>query len=147
MQLRENILGGVNGLLPSGLSVGDTLRIDVVVNNGNNSQLSQTWAYTDMVSCTFYAGGSYSAEVDPQLGSDQSTNGSFTTDGAGNLTGLPDDWHQGYGAMGGSQLDSNGTEIQSWFLNGANSILYLQNGTGIGTLIQGIIDLSKWEIV
>jgi hypothetical protein len=100
-----------------------------------------------MVSITFYAGGSYSAGVDPQLGSPSNTNGSFTTDAAGNLTDFPRDWSQNSSQMGGSQLDSNGTEIEMWYLNYLNDILYLEDETSFGTSSQGIDDLSKWEIV
>jgi hypothetical protein len=147
---------------PTGATVGDPFTIDVVVDNGA-SKISNTWDYAHAKSITFRA-GTWSATVNPQLGTPNGQGGSFKTNASGTLTDAPSitvaaGWTQGSSAIGAGQTDSNGTTIHSWYLNRFNDIIYLlivpssndssikYDAVGSTAPMNGVDDISKWSIL
>ena len=77
------IVGVTGGALSGIMSVGDTVTIEVVSDNGSASLISQTWDPLDTITATFSAGG-YTATFSDGFFTSPAATG-FTTDGAGNL--------------------------------------------------------------
>ncbi len=66
-----------------GTSVGDTLTLDLTVDNGGNSTISQTFSYANFGGFTIHV-GSYSASYSKVFES----SGPITTDAAGNISSV-----------------------------------------------------------
>ena len=77
------IVDVTGGALSGIMSVGDTVTIEVVSDNGSASLISQTWDPLDTITATISAGG-YTATFSDGFFTSPIATG-FTTDGAGNL--------------------------------------------------------------
>ncbi|WP_428609489.1 PEP-CTERM sorting domain-containing protein [Sedimenticola sp.] len=95
-------VSGVGGLT----SIGDTVTIEVISDNGGNSLLSQTWGVNDTISATFTAGGYTASFFDSWFTSGSSTG--FSTDATGAL--LSTNWF-GTGSTSATSVDNFGNGI------------------------------------
>jgi len=134
---------------PPGVNLGDSLTVDYVVDNGA-SKISNTWDYEHMKSVTFSA-GTWSATINPRLGTPKYSFGSFRTDASGALTGLPE-WGQGSNGIGPGQNDSNGAEILGWYtrpnepLTSIIAGYHVQNNRRFSIGPDNAKDITKWSI-
>lgn len=103
-----------------GLSVGDAAKITVTLDNGNATNISQTWTASDAVSVEFdfNNGGlvtTFSAPFDGGLAIDS---GDFVTDGSGTLTSVMNGWSD-LSVDADFTTNGSGTDF-IWFFDGAN---------------------------
>jgi hypothetical protein len=114
----SGIVSGTNSVLPSSVSLGDSITFDVFADNGGTSLDSQTWSVTNITSATIKA-GSYSATtsgsfINPSFGS-------FSTNASGQLATL--DFQ---GTQNGT--DTNGNTILGYRMLNANDIWVAEPG-------------------
>jgi len=157
LRFTDTVNNPCNKGCPSGVTVGDSFTIDVVVDNGA-SKISNTWNYEHAESITFRA-GTWSATVNPRLGTGKAAYGSFKTNASGGLTDAPGittvknaGWGQGSSQIGPGQKDSNGKVISFYYLDGDNDIIFVfENGSSgaedsVGSVDVGINNITKWSI-
>lgn len=115
-----------NGSLPAGVNVGDSFEIFLVVDNGGSTDISQTWSFADIVSVDFSInGGSYTASFPAATFVTPTINGDIQTDGTGTVTSSTADWDA---SSTPGNLDSNGDELDQWYINDANDIIFYVSG-------------------
>ena len=117
-----------NGTYPPGASFGDSFEIYVVVDNGGATDINQTWGYSDIQSVVYSInGGSFIASfpqatfIDNNLGDI----GDIQTDGAGAVSSSTASWSATSTA---GNLDSNGDELEEWYVNGENDMIFYTGG-------------------
>ena len=132
-----------SGVLPNGVSSGDSFVIEVGLDNGNGSLLNQTWSFSDLLYVNFIvSNGAFTAFFDVvNHGIPSTTVGSFQTDGTGSLTAAPDDWDAD---SDGTETDSQGGVLEDWFINNNNDIVF----TSIAQIgaVHGTNDLGRWAV-
>lgn len=126
-------------------SFGDTLLIEFELDNGGASLNSQTWNAGDVVSLTFAKPDESFKTV---FGAETFTNstGAFSTDGSGNLTGVPSNW-----------TDTSVTNVLSttslfspdlWFVDGTSTV-YAEGFGDFSISIDNastILSASNWNL-
>ncbi|MGK7886756.1 MAG: PEP-CTERM sorting domain-containing protein [Crocosphaera sp.] len=128
------------------VSVGDTAVITYELDNGGTSLLNQTWTASDIVSVTFdFGNGAHITTFNPNGGDGLTlSTGSFTTDGAGQLTAVPSSWVDA-GTVNVISTNSSQTP-NAWVVFGGNNVY----GTDIGqvalTNVSGNIVASNWTV-
>lgn len=134
---------------PPGTSVGDTVTITLVLDNGNNSLINQTWTYLNLVSVSFQV-NSWSATIDYTSGKETFPGaqfGDFTTNGSGTLTGVMGDWSDNSVSTSNGTFSSgyNPTGIQ-WYLNGGNAVYGTSDNWINLTNVGNDIIASYWNV-
>ena len=101
----------------AGVSPGDSLFYVVEMDNGNSSLVNQTWNLTDITNVTFSANGGVIHTVFNM--SFELSTGSFTSDGAGNLSAIAaiTDIY----SIASSNISA---PTQGVYINGGNSVFY-----------------------
>jgi len=108
--------------LPTGITVGDSFEMYVVVDNGGATAVNQTWTYADVQSVAFaLSGGSYVATFPSSTFVSPSTGGTIQTDGTGAVSSSTTSWRASSTA---GNFDSIGLELSEWYINGANDIIF-----------------------
>ncbi len=128
------------------ISVGDTAVITYELDNGGTSLLNQTWTDSDIVSLTFdFGNGAHTTTFDPNgsNGLDFST-GSFTTDGAGQLTAVPSFWSN---FLSVNVISTNSSQTPNvWVVNGLNRVYATDGGDVDVANVSGNIVASNWTV-
>ncbi len=135
-----------------GLSAGQAVKITMTLDNGNLTNLAQTWNATHLQSVTFdfNNGGlvtTFNAPFDGGLGF---TTGNFMTDGTGALTSSPTDWGD---AQATTDFTTTGSgALLSWNLNGGNPVYFEFPPGGLGassrvslTNVTGNTSADNWS--
>ncbi len=128
------------------VSIGDTAVITYQLDNGGTSLLNQTWTDSDIVSVTFdFGNGAHTTTFDPNAGDglDFST-GSFTTDGAGQLTDVPSFWAD---LASVNVISTNSSQTPTgWIVNGVNGVYATNVGVVDLANVSGNIVASNWTV-
>lgn len=124
------------------VSIGDTGVITYELDNGGTSLLNQTWTASDLVSVTFdFGNGAHTTTFDATL---ESSIGSFTTDGAGQLTAVPSSW---FNFTSVNVISTNSSQTPSfWFVNGNNEVYGTDNGSVFFTNVEDNVFASNWTV-
>ncbi len=124
------------------VSVGDTAVITYELDNGGTSLLNQTWTASDLVSVTFdFGNGAHTTTFDGTLETDT---GSFTTDGAGQLTAVPIFWNDSFSV---NVISTNSSQTPTaWFVNGGNNVYGTDGGNVNLANVSGNIVASNWTV-
>ncbi len=124
------------------ISVGDTAVITYELDNGGTSLLNQTWTGSDLVSVTFdFGNGAHTTTFDGTL--DNAT-GSFTTDGAGQLTAVPSSWFNFFSV---NVISTNSSQTPlNWFVNGGNGVYETNFGSVNLANVSGNVVASNWTV-
>ena len=102
---------------PKGVTLGDPLIINIVVDNGGSDQVSETWDAGDILSVNFAAGPRYAINiVSPTL---NGTSGTIQTDDAGNVSAVSAKW---FVTSPTALIDSNGTAVSSWGIDNIGDV-------------------------
>ncbi len=120
---------GPGGTLLTGISVGDPASVTVTLDNGNATNISQTWTANDLQSVTFNFnnGGLVTTFSDPFDGGLFRGIGNFETDGTGMLTAVLGNWED---RNANTDFATNGPALGTdfdWFLNGNNDVYFEDN--------------------
>ncbi len=108
---------------PADVTLGDPLIINVVVDNGGSSQLSQTWDSDDILSVNFAAGPRYAINIaNPTL---VGPGGTIQTDHLGNVAAVSADW---YDSSATGVIDSRGTTVSSWGIDNISNVARTSDG-------------------
>ncbi|MGK7881258.1 MAG: PEP-CTERM sorting domain-containing protein [Crocosphaera sp.] len=137
------------------VSVGDTAVITYELDNGGTSLINQTWTDSDIVSVTFdFGNGAHITTFDPNGGDGLIfSTGSFTTDGAGQLTAVPSSWADADTVAGTvNVISTNSSQTPSgWVVAGGNSVYATDIGlASLATVslanVSGNIVASNWTV-
>ncbi len=113
----------VSNPAPAGVTLGDPLIINVVVDNGGSSQANQTWDSGDIVSVNFAAGPRYAINIlNPTL---VSPSGTIQTNAAGDVSAVSADW---FDTSSAPVMDSNGTVVSSWGIDNISNVAQTRDG-------------------
>ncbi len=118
------------GTLLTGISVGDPASVTVTLDNGNATNISQTWTDNDLLSVTFdfNNGTLVTTFTDPFDGGLFRGNGNFATNGTGMLTSVLSDWQD---RNANADFTTNGPALGTdfdWFLNDNNDVYFEDGG-------------------
>ena len=129
-----------SGTTMPGVTEGESLNFNLVLDNGGTTVVSQTWDFSDFVSLDVTTSGGYS------FSSFGAGSGSFTTDAGGNVVGMSD-WRTWQQASG---FDSITGDISNaaWWLNGRNNVLRnMENRKGVYDANVSAINMpSSWSV-
>lgn len=108
---------------PAGVTFGDPLIINVIVDNGGDNQINQTWDSANIISVNFAAGPRYAINIpNPTL---VTPSGTIQTDALGNVSAVSADW---FDSASAPLLDSNGTSVSSWGIDGLSDVARTGDG-------------------
>lgn len=138
-----------NSTVP-GISLGDTIKITLALDNGGNALNSQTWAAADLQSVTISTnnGATVTTFSAPFGGSLNFTAGSFVTDGGGALISVLSDWED---LVAGIDTTTTlaGLTATGWGFNGFNDILFFTDGINFDTVgishVNTITNAAAWS--
>ncbi len=109
----------------TGLSLGNAAKVTVTLDNGNLTNLSQTWRASHLLSVTWnFNNGSHVTTFNaPFDGGLDRSSGNFMTDAAGTLTSVMTYWadYSGRGITADFTTTGPGDQF-FWFLNGGNFV-------------------------
>lgn len=138
----------------AGLSVGQAAKITVTLDNGNSTNLGQTWTATDLQSVTydFNNGGLVTTFNAPFDGGLFATFGDFTSDGAGTLMTVMSGWRD---QQATTDFSTTGTAAEfTWYLNGGNPVYFQRPVVGSGTFsrvyltnVNDMLSADNWSPV
>ncbi len=124
----------------AGVSVGNTAKITVVLDNGNATNISQTWTSADLLSVEFNFdnGGRVTTFSSPFDGGLLDGTGDFVTDAAGNLTSVMTQWADENIV---ADVVTSGAATQfAWFVNGANGVYFEGPSTANGVAFTNVAE-------
>lgn len=133
--------------LIAGVTAGQSANLTLTLDNGGATTLLQTWAAADLQAVTwdFANGGLVTTFSSPFDGGLVETTGSFTTNGAGDLTAVPTFWYDN--SITTDSVTTGAGSNFAWFINGGNYV-YAEGGDGIGLAgVSGITDAANWSQV
>jgi hypothetical protein len=118
------------GSVPTGINLGETVTVELVLDNGNSSTDTQTWSAADL-QCVIFRYNNAQNEFlainyagKPLTGT---TTGSFTTNGAGQLQPGTFTWVEGNQPLINpfkTNVTVGITETDNWFLNARNDVTF-----------------------
>jgi hypothetical protein len=144
----DTVSNGPGGYVP-GASVGDTVTITLVLDNGNNSLINQTWTYSNLVSINFKV-NSWSATIDYTSGKETfsgAQSGTFTTNGSGTLTSVMTYWSDN--TISASNCTFSGGYNPSapyWYLNGENGVYGSNSDMIFAANVANDLIASNWNV-
>jgi hypothetical protein len=132
----------------AGLTVGDSAKITVALDNGGTSNISQTWTSSSLQAVTFdfNNGGLKTTFYSPWGGSLSNGLGIFATDGTGTLTSVMDAWQDIINISPDYTSNSSATPLY-WYLNGLNEIYGSDAGFINLSRVSSMVTASNWAPV
>jgi hypothetical protein len=132
----------------AGLSVGQTAKLTVYLDNGGTSNLSQTWDSDDLQAVTFdfNNGGLLTTFNSPWDGGLAYWDGAFETDTGGNLISVMDEWSD---AGVTSDYTTNADVAPfDWYLDPYNDVYHDGNDDRVGlNNVLSMASASSWNQV
>lgn len=132
----------------AGVTAGDAAKITVTLDNGNATNISQTWTSADLLSVAFNFnnGALVTTFSSPFDGGLTGGAGDFMTNAAGVLTSVLTSWFDS-DVTADFATTSSATEFD-WFLNGANPVIFHDKSTEISlTAVIDILNPAAWSQV
>jgi len=112
-------------------NVGEPLIIEIVLDNGNDNMISQRWTADDVVSVTFKFNSAPNTITSVFSSVEDHTEGNFTTNALGDLTGVPTKWITKNRSVNDTLVISTNDEyltesydVFTWYINGLNNIYF-----------------------
>ena len=141
----ESTASSTSGL-PAG--AGDPVSITVTLDNGGADTVNQTWTAADLLSVVFDInnGAATLNFFSPFDGGLFTDSGSFSTDGAGNLTSVMQDWSDRFAATDFVASPAS-DPLFSWAINGFNAVLASDTVEVRLEAVGGTIDPANWALV
>ena len=129
-------------------SAGDPVSITVTLDNGGADTVNQTWTAADLLSVTFNInnGAATLNFFSPFDGGLFTDSGSFSTDGAGNLTSVMQDWSDRFVVTDFVASFASDPEFQ-WAINGFNAVLLSDTVELRLEAVGGTIEPENWTLV
>ena len=112
------------GNCPTGVATGNQMIFDLTLDNGSKDLNARAWTYDTLKRVVVRIGPTYVMIIDPARLNWLDVEGSFTTDAAGNINGVPVDWYQKWQA-GTQMLDADGNAVLEWEVD--ERLYYLVN--------------------
>jgi len=104
------------GNCPTGVATGNQMIFDLTLDNGSKDLNARAWTYDTLKRVVVRIGPTYVMIIDPARLNWLDVEGSFTTDAAGNINGVPVRWDQEWQA-GTQMLDVDGNPVMKWTVN------------------------------
>jgi len=147
----DTILSG--GTFPTGLALGDSVKVTVVLDNTGASNATQTWtsAHLQSIKYDFKNGALVTTFTKPFGGGFTNAAGDFVTDATGTLTAVPADLSDNSGL--GTDFTTNGATPTDWYLDATNDKYYDTGGNAAGFAFapaagvagEGNLSASRWR--
>ena len=103
------------GNCPTGVATGNQMIFDLTLDNGSKDLNARAWTYDTLKRVVVRIGPTYVMIIDPARLNWLDVEGSFTTDAAGNINGVPGRWNQEWRA-GTQMLDVDGSPVMQWIV-------------------------------
>ncbi len=124
----ESVIEGFNST--SQFNEDEPLIIEIVLDNGNDNMISQTWTADDVVSVTFKFNSEPNTITSVFSSVEDYTAGDFATDGDGDLIEVPSEWVSSGDVSDTLVISTNDEYLTEsygdfdWYINGFNGVYH-----------------------